>query len=149
MKYEKAQDFSGELGHVFDKADRILMSNSFQLIQNDDEFHKYKGPGMRSSKQNALLGASEICIKGEDGELHVVAKLGGARNMILFIMIFPFTLLGSLTLLFSVQGKSLPTHDLLIIALVLLILSPIMSFFMYKRTVRALDVFVGNIVGGC
>jgi hypothetical protein len=81
-----------------------LTNNGFAILKRDENSAVLKGPGMNSTSQNPLLGASQIHLKLQGQQLSLDAELGGVDSMRKFLMRFPFILGLSLGMLFGVVG---------------------------------------------
>jgi hypothetical protein len=91
-------------GETLQAALAILTNNGFAIVNRDERTASLTGPGLNSTKQNPLLGASKICLALEGNQLHVDAELGGVESMQRFLIRFPLLLGLVLGLLFCVIG---------------------------------------------
>lgn len=82
----------------------ILTINGFTIVGRDTYSADLTGPGLNSTRQNPLLGASRIHLELSGQQLRLEAELGGVDSMRRFMMRFPFLLGLSLGLLFGVVG---------------------------------------------
>ena len=89
---------------VLQAAVLILTTNGFAIINRDENSASLVGPGLNSTKQNPLLGASKIHLELDRQQLRLEAELGGVDSMRKFLMRFPFMLGLGLGLLFGVFG---------------------------------------------
>lgn len=69
-----------------------LTNQGFKIVRQDYHAVTLTGPGLQSTSQNPLLGASEIALRLEDRTLHLDAELGGVESMRRFITRFPLML---------------------------------------------------------
>jgi hypothetical protein len=154
--------------HALEAAVATCIYNGFELVQRDAISAVLTGPGMYSTHQNALLGATKVTLQLRDHALEAAAELGGVDFMRRFLMRFPFLLGLGLGLLFAVVGGLhfgrqngigfgvpwAPGWRWLVVAFggamlpvtPWLVLSPLMSRMILKRTQRALEVLVRNAV---
>ena len=145
-----------------------LANNGFAIVDRDDRSASLEGPGLKSTRQNPLLGASTIRLTLDDHQLRLDAELGGVATMRRFLLRFPVLLGLGLGLFFSVVGGfmfgrqfgvgfGVPwaqgwTWVLFALASAMLpvtpwlFLSPMISFRMRGRTQTALDTLVKNAV---
>jgi hypothetical protein len=145
-----------------------LTNNGFAIVKRDGKSVELTGPGLNSTRQNPLLGASRIRLELHGHELSLDAELGGVETMRRFLMRFPFMLGLGLGLFFGVVGGiafgrqfgvgfGVPwaqglTWMLLAIGGSMLpvtpwlFLSPMMSKMMRTRTQNALTTLVTNAV---
>jgi hypothetical protein len=146
----------------------VLTNNGFAIVDRDANSAHLTGPGLNSTKQNPLLGASSIHLEIQDKKLCLDAELGGVESMRRFLMRFPFMLGLGLGLLFGVVGGlvfgqqfgvgfGVPwaqgfTWMLLAIGAAMLpvapwlFLSPMISKMIQTRTQNALTTLVTNAV---
>jgi hypothetical protein len=89
---------------VLQAALAILTNNGFSIVDRDDHSASLDGPGLNSTRQNPLLGASKIHLELQGQQLRLDAELGGVDSMRRFLMRFPFLLGIGLGLLFGVIG---------------------------------------------
>lgn len=145
-----------------------LTNNGFAIVNRDKNSANLTGPGLNSTRQNPLLGASAIHLELQGQQLRLDAELGGVVSMQRFIMRFPFLLGLGLGLFFGVVGGvvfgrqfgvgfGVPwaqglTWMLLAIGGGMLpvspwlFLSPMMSSMIRTRTQNALTTLVTNAV---
>jgi hypothetical protein len=143
-----------------------LTNNGFAITDRQRDSVSLSGPGLNSTRQNPLLGASQIELSIRGNELKVNAQLGGVDSMQRFLMRFPFLLGMGLGLMFCVVGGFTfgqlfgvrfgvpwaPGWKWILISMGIgllpvipwLVLSPLISQSIRKRTQRALDVLVNN-----
>ena len=91
MNYEASSPWNGDVGKAFHLAESALTAIGFRLLKRTAESVELVGPGMNSTKQSPLVGASRIHVRG-GGKLTVEAELGGAEGMARFISLFPMGL---------------------------------------------------------
>ena len=139
-----------------------LTNNEFAIVHCDDARATLTGPGLNSTRQNPLLGATRIDLRVDDNRLDVDAELGGVDSMRRFLTWFPLLLgagLGAVAgglffsqfgddldlpwaegwqrILFAVGAAMLPVAPWLV-------LSPMMARWICNRTQRALETLVNN-----
>jgi hypothetical protein len=146
----------------------ILANNGFAIVERDDLSADLTGPGLNSTRQNPLLGATKVHLEVRGQQLQVDAELGGVDGMRRFLMRFPFMLGLGLSLVFclgggvllgqqfqvgfgvpwaqgwrwmlvSIGGSMLPVAPWLV-------LSPLMSNLVLVRTQRALKTLAENAI---
>jgi hypothetical protein len=145
-----------------------LTNNGFAIVQRDQNSADLIGPGLTSTRQNPLLGASRIHLSVRGQKLCLNAELGGVDSMRRFLMQFPLVLGLGLGLLFGVLGGvafgqqfgvgfGVPWAQGWVWLLVAfggamlpvfpwLILSPLMSNMIRARTQNALAKLVQNAI---
>ena len=145
-----------------------LTNIGFAINSRDEHIAMLTGPGLNSTNQNPLLGASQICLALDGDQLRLDAQLGGVDSMRRFLMRFPFLLGLGLGLFFGIGGGfmfgrqfgvgfGVPwaqgwTWMLFSIGIAMLpvapwlLLSPILSNMIRTRTQDALTVLVNNAV---
>ena len=123
------------------------MPLNYRLGETTEDTFVFEGDGMIRRGQNPLLGATKIVISISNEILELSCDLGGVVRSNLFFLIFPPALMVFLGILFYFQGMG--TQAVIqtpIITLLWLILSPVVCFFIKKRTEKALDTLAHNIV---
>lgn len=145
-----------------------LTNNGFAIVDHDRTSANLTGPGLNSTKQNPLLGASKIHLELRDQQLRLDAELGGVDSMRRFLMRFPFLLGLGLGLFFGVIGgitfgqqfgvgfgvpwaqgitwMLFATGAAMLPVSPWLVLSPMMSKMIRTRTQNALTTLVANAV---
>lgn len=92
------------LENVLQMALVTLTNTGFAIVKRDENSADLTGPGLNSTSQNPLLGASSIHLRVNGERLYLDAELGGVERMRKFLMRFPFMLGLGLGLLFGVVG---------------------------------------------
>jgi hypothetical protein len=166
--FQTAAEFGGDPKAVLDSAIATLTHNGFAITQRDAASAALTGPGLTSTKQNAILGASRVLLNVRGNRLEAQAELGGVDRMRRFLMRFPFLLALGIGLLLGVGGGLLfgaqtgtrfgapwaPGWTWLLVTLGIsmlavspwVVLSPLMSRAMRNRTQTALETLVRNAV---
>lgn len=145
-EYQREERLNADPSQALETARATLLSHGFQITTDPRGILEAKGPGMNSSKQSALLGVSQLQISASESTVRVVADLGGLRPMRLLLYGLPIGLAVLFLVLFGFSfgfswGYALPL-------LPWVVLSPLMARWLEKRTRRALDVLVHNMVAG-
>ena len=155
MQYAVSRPFSGDTDKAFSLAESALTAISFRLTERTAGSVELVGPGMNSTRETALAGASRIHISSRRGELALEADLGGVARMSRFVKLFPLGLCLFLAVLFSVVFGTLfePGPWIFIVAGVLggnallwFFLGPWMARSIRARTCRGLDTLLANMV---
>jgi hypothetical protein len=166
--YQTAAEFGGDPRAVLDSAIATLTHNGFAITQRDAASASLTGPGLTSTKQNAILGASHVLLNVRGNRLEAQAELGGVDRMQRFLMRFPFLLALAIGLFLGVGGGLFfgaqtgagfgapwaPGWSWLLVTLGIsmlavspwFVLSPLMSRAMRNRTQTALETLVRNAV---
>ena len=146
--------FSGDPEKAFGLAESALTGIGFRIGERTARSVEFIGPGMKSTRQSALLGASRIVVRSSHGELALEADLGGVASMSRFVLLFPIGLvlcLGAvLSAVYAVQfGPGMWIGGLAAIigvnTVVWLVLGPLMARSIRLRTCRALDALLANM----
>ena len=125
-----------------------------RIVVCDDARLEAEGPGMNSTRENPLTGASRVRIVHRNGQLQLGAELGGVRKMCRFVAFFPMGLGLALAAFFAVlfgmilrQGPSpwLPAVIPLFAVAPWPLIAPALSRHITRRTVRALDTLLSNM----
>lgn len=147
MRYLKTLEYSGSEATVISTIENALLPNDFRILDKGSTMIDLRGPGMTSNRQNPIRGATHIHIEARDGRLHLQANLGGVLFMVLFVCLFPVLMCGGFALapvFTSNEGLSAFNREALQFLLVWLVVSPILSLWIRKCTVRALDNLLEN-----
>lgn len=70
----------------------ILTNNGFAITDRDEHSAHLVGPGLHSTNQNPLLGASRVHLEMREQQLCLQAELGGVHALRRFIIRFPLLL---------------------------------------------------------
>jgi hypothetical protein len=92
MPYTNSIIFSGDPQRLLAAASTILMTNAFTVVEQESQSIEFKGPGLNSTRQNPILGASKVIVGLEDGQLTVNAEYGGVDSLRRFMIRFPLLL---------------------------------------------------------
>ena len=134
--------FAGDAAKAIDVARNTLLSLGFEITAERDGELAAAGPGMRSNREPALLGASIIHLRITDGKIWVGAELGGTATMKRFIVLFPPGLTASLLLFFQfMPGAQLPLSHLLWL-LAWFLIAPLLGWAMERGTINAVERLV-------
>jgi hypothetical protein len=154
MHYSNTANFEGETGRALDFAAASLGAIGFRTLVRDDSSLEMVGPGMNSTRQSSLVGASRLIVACDAHELSISADLGGVRFMKRFITFFPIGLLLTLGVVFFVVFSIVFDHrgwvdvvlwSLAPNAILWAILSPLLGRKVESRTRRALDALLNEI----
>lgn len=155
MHYSAAVPFQGDVEKAFALAVSALTALGFRIEGQSAQSVELRGPGMHSSRQSPLVGASHLAIRSAQGELLLEADLGGVRRMANFVNYFPLILvLGLGAVLYVVfnfrfgQGVWSVAVGAAVggNAAIWLLLGPLMARGIRRRTERALDALLANLV---
>lgn len=89
---------------TFSNTITILEAVGFKILSCDQNRAELQGPGMNSTKQNPLLGATTIQVRRSDSGIKLDATLGGIATMERFLKWFPLGLGLLLGTLFAFVG---------------------------------------------
>jgi hypothetical protein len=137
--------FSGDPAAAFDVARTALLGLGFEIVDQSSRELRATGPGMRSTSQPPLCGASEITFLAGTSTIIARARLGGVRNMKMFLWLFPPGLGLALMALFSLMGRPFSWTPLLAVS-PWLVLSPFLSSRIEQRTTKAVDGLARSMV---
>ena len=136
--YEYSAPFRGDPDAAFGVAKAALLAQGFEILPGSSAELRAEGPGMRSTRQSALLGVSEFRFQIAASTLTVSATLGWVTSMKAFVTFFPPGLILSLVVLFAVLGHGISYLGLWLVA-PWLVVSPLMAALIERRTTRAVD----------
>jgi hypothetical protein len=153
---------------ILDASLSVLANNGFAIVERSNDSVIVTGPGLRSTRQNPLLGATRIQIEVDDNQVCLTAELGGVAAMQKFVLVFPFALGFALSVFFAVIGGWFFGNQFgvgfgvpwakgwswfmvaigigMLLALPWLVISPWMANMIRNNTHQALDVLVNNAV---
>ena len=137
-RYEYSTPFRGDPDVALTLAKTTLLAQGFEIRPGSSAELRAEGPGMRSTRQSALLGVSEFRFQIAAATLTASATLGGVANMRAFVTFFPLGLILSLVVLFAVLGHGISYLGLWLAA-PWLVISPLMAALIERRTTRAVD----------
>lgn len=155
MNYASSIAFEGSTEKAFDLATVALTSLGFRISIRDRSALDLTGPGLNSSRQSAVLGASRLQFIRGSHELSVTAELGGVERMRRFLLFFPMGLSIGLCVVLSVVFSFVMSDHLWIIPLLAitvaevllwLVLAPIIVRSIHARTCQAIDALLNNMV---
>jgi hypothetical protein len=148
--------FSGDTSRAFDLAIASLTSIGFRVTNRESRAVAFRGPGMNSTRQSPLLGATEVVIREGDHGLTADAELGGVRRMSGFIRVFPIAL--NAFLLLTALGVAAGVHPpavsivamaaggaTAVNAVLWLALSPIIARRLERRSCDAISNLLENL----
>ena len=155
MQYAATRPFRGDTGKAFGLAESALTALGFQFTSRTTDSIEMTGPGMNSSRESGLMGATRIRCSHSGSELAVEADLGGVAFLTRFVTLFPPALcLGLGVVFFVVFGVVFGPGIWMVpvvaatggLAVMWLFLGPLMARSFRKRTDRALDALLANMV---
>jgi len=137
-RYEYSTPFRGDPDAALTLARTTLLAQGFEILPGSSAELRARGPGMRSTRQSALLGVSEFRFQIAASTLTATATLGAVARMKAFVMLFPVGLILSLVVLFALLGQGVSYLGLWL-TLPWLVVSPWMAKLIERRTTRAVD----------
>jgi len=150
MNYAASIAFDGKCDDALELARTVLATNGFQVNVPGPSQLSAKGPGMFSTRDNPLLGATAMTIRIAEGRIDLAAELGGVKRMRTFLFVFPPALGLVLVVLFLTLGMEW-WPVLLTVAVALcpwIVLSPVLARWISSRTLRAIDTLLYNMTVG-
>jgi hypothetical protein len=156
MDYSSKVPFQGQFRDALTLAIGALTTLGFHVAARDEQAIEFTGPGLNSTRQNALLGATRIRLEASGGQLAVQAELGGVRWLRRFVLLFPPMLcLGigvTLVIFFTlVKPGALPRLEAAIAAIlglhmvVWMIVGPVIARRFETKCQRSLDSLIANL----
>jgi hypothetical protein len=150
MNYTASVAFDGRGDDALELARTVLATNGFEVNARGLSQLSAKGPGMFSTMDNPLLGATAVTIRIAEGRIDLAAELGGVRRMRTFLYVFPPALGLVLIVLFLTLGMEW-RPVLLTVAVAIcpwIVLSPVLARWVSSRTLRAIDTLLHNMTAG-
>lgn len=154
QRYAATVPFRGKPDRAFGLAESVLTGLGFRLVDHTPEAMEWVGPGMNSTRQSPLVGASLLRFRLEGSELALEAELGGVARMARFVTLFPLGLCLVLAVVlsgvFAARFGQGPWMVPVVgstgsIALVWLLLGPLLARTLRARTCRSLDTLLANM----
>jgi hypothetical protein len=154
VHYQSSIPFEGNAAKAFDLAVSALTSLGFRTLARSDAMLELEGPGMNSTRQSSLLGASRIQVTCHSRQLALDAELGGVQRMTRFLMYFPAGLNLLLCLVFFAVFSIVFDHRLWVRPvlavtggnlLLWLFLAPVIARKVQARTRQGIDTLLNNM----
>ncbi len=147
MDYEVARSHHGDPQRILNTIRDQLIQRSFRIERQFENGLALHGPGMHSSRQDAVLGMTQVEVHVTSTEVSLQAELGGVRFLKWSVTLFPPGLgLGLFVLfLFVLPNRGAAFAPLLATA-PWLVLGPLMASMFKKRTIRAIDTMLDNAI---
>ena len=95
---------AGLTDDVLKSAVATLTTNGFKITHYDKTCVALVGPGLNSTKQNPILGASKIVLRLNGKQLKAEVELNGVDAMQRFLIWFPLLLGSGLGIFFGIGG---------------------------------------------
>src|SRR5262245_24613833 len=92
MQYGKNVPFHGNADRALEAAISPLTSLGFRIVEQSPTAIELTGPGMNSSRESGLMGATRIRVVARSHELALDAELGGVERLSRFVRLFPVAL---------------------------------------------------------
>ncbi len=149
MDYEKTVSVAGAPEEALARLLENFVQVGFKAESRGEHDFEVRGPGMHSTKQNALVGVSYARAEVAGNTLRVRADLGGVRFMQRFVVLFPPLLIAGLSVVFLFtldDAGAFVRHSAPMMALSFVLMGVMMAFWIRRRTERAIDVAVENAV---
>jgi hypothetical protein len=168
MTFENSFAFDGSAEKLFNTAHAYLQPFGFEVSTRNGSSIHLTGPGLRSTRQNPILGATGIVIQVQERRIQIQAELRGVEALQKFVKFFPLFLGLGLGLFFGIGGGFLfgnqsgvgfgipgvPHWKWFVASMGFsfipispwLVLSPMMSRRILRRTQEALNSFMETIL---
>lgn len=154
VEYERTVAVSGSPEAALDVAEASLRARGFAISTEGQRALVAKGPGLRSTKQDPLLGVSWARVSAVPGGLRMEAELGGTERMRKLLLLLVAGLEVVFIVGFGIVWLVLPTLRrmpilwLFVIAPTIpwLFFLPFLAGLIRKSTVIALDTFLAETV---
>ena len=149
MRYSTKRRLAGDKAFAFSAVESTLVPNGFRVVDANPHRRVLKGPGMQSTRENSVRGATKITVEVEGETLHLRAELNGVLFMAMFVCIFPVLLWAGFAvagLLSSAESTAALSGKALVGAAVWFVVGPALALWIRRRTTRALDDMMDNAV---
>jgi hypothetical protein len=147
MDHQASVPFGGDPAKALETARSVLATNGFKVNPQGENGITAEGPGMKSTRQNPLLGMTRAQITVRQSSIDLEAELGGVRFMQQFIIFFPPGLILFLALIFALlpmEGEA-PSRMWLFMILPWIVIGPLIAKTMKRSTVKAIDTLLHNM----
>jgi hypothetical protein len=151
MEYQNSKHVRGEANATAKKLVDSLVSQGFRIAVQQRDSVELLGPGMHSSRQNPLVGASKVAVRSWGREVAIEADFGAVRRMIRALGVF---FIGMTIFLFVLFGFVIPSENMVVRFVVPLlplapwpVLLPWMGWLFRRRAARAFDALLQNVAG--
>lgn len=132
---------------VLQEARQALGHHNFRIVMSSPLMIEAAGPGLNSTKENPILGASWIRLTVSPNGIFAEAELNALHRLQAFVLYFPLGLGVSLALLFAAIFRDwYPPLIAMLTVTPWIFISPTMNQWMERRTCAALDTFLANLV---
>jgi hypothetical protein len=149
MEYQNSKHVSGEASAAGKRIVDSLVGQGFRIVVQNREAVELAGPGMSSSQQNPLVGASKVTIRSLGREVTIEADFAAVRQLIrtLGVVIFSMAILFLVLFGFVIPIEP-PVLRYILPVLPLApwpFLLPWMGWLLRRRTARAFDVLLESV----
>lgn len=158
MEYSRSQQVAVDPERLKELAVQMAAAAGFVIESQMGPAIELRGPGMQSSRQNPLCGASRMRWVRDGRAVTLEAELGGAKWMARFVKVFPLALTLGLVVVLGVVFAFVfdPQQQITTLAalgaiavfdtVIWLVLGPVMARGIENRTRQALDSYFTNVV---
>jgi hypothetical protein len=152
MNHTHSLDFRGDLAAAFAVATSTLTACGFNLVNKTSRSLEFTGRGICNTRESALGGASRITLTSSAGRIELTAELGGRRRIVAVICAVAAVCIVQAVVLgmqFSHSSRAFDWTRVVPIVIPLLIgalAAPLGFHFLRRRTIRALDTLLNNMV---
>lgn len=142
MKYKNTYRLNENQFINIENLKSTLLPNGFKLATEEESKLIFTGPGLYSTKEAPIRGATKITFEKAVNEVTLTANLFGVLFLSLFACLFPPVLATILALTNDNDGsKQLIEHIWLWV-----FIGPAISWWVYRRTVSALNILLENAI---
>jgi hypothetical protein len=151
VDYQNSKHVPGEASTAAKRIVDLLSGQGFRIFTQNRDVVELAGPGMSSSRQNPLVGASKVTIRSLGREVAIEADFGAVRRLIRTLGI----VILSLEILFFGLSVSIIPFEPRVLRYIVpvlpvapwLFLLPWMNWLFKRRTARALDALLERVAG--
>ena len=149
MEYQRSKHVSGDAIAASKRAVDILAGQGFRIAVPQSDAVELSGPGMHSSRQNPLVGASKVVVRSHRREIVIEADFGAVR---LLVRTLGVCILGMAVFFYVLFGFVICPDNVYVRFVVPAlpfapwpVLLPWMGWVFRRRTARAFDVLLQNV----
>ena len=153
MNHTHSIDFRGDLAAAFALATFTLTACGFNLVSKTSRSLEFTGSAMCNTRESPLRGASRITLTSVGSRIELTAELGGGRRIVAVVLAVAAIGVAQ-AVVFGVHYFKKPEsfdwlHVLPAVGLPLLVgavAAPLIGIQLRRRTIRALDTLLNNMV---
>ena len=145
VDYGKTISVAGDPLVALDALAVAFAAAGFRTVESAHDGFSAKGPGMRSTHESALRGASKVCVTLAGRQIRLEAELGGVRSMQQFLILFPPLLVFVIFGLIYLLSPAPPSPYILWIIVLWVVIDIFWVPAIRRATVREIDNLLESV----